>query len=84
MSRLREAISEEFSELPLIIVGNKIDLYLGILDFSTKSKIKTFTEKNFVITTMNFRIFQMRVQTTYHLVLNVEIKIISKSSFYRK
>ena len=61
VSRLREAICEDFSELPIIIIGNKIDL-IGILNFPP-SVIKTFTEENFVITTMNFRIFQIRVQT---------------------
>lgn len=52
VSRLREAINEEFSELPLIIVGNKIDLAidLGNFTFSEESPIQ---RHNFVITTMN-------------------------------
>ena len=64
VSRLREAITEEFSELPLIIIGNKLDLGLWIFqeNISTSSRaillfyFDTFTKENiFSETSFNYK-----------------------------
>ena len=64
VSRLREAITEEFSELPLIIIGNKLDLGLWIFqeNISTSSKgillfyFDTYTKENiFSETSFNYK-----------------------------